>query len=485
MKIISKLMSLVICAVLVLSSGTLAVEAATVKVSPPTKVTAVTTADTAKLSWTKVAKVSGYKLYKKVNGKWKAIKTTTSNTYTVRNLTASESYSFAVKTYRKVSDKTYYSSKYTAVTAKTKPMGKTPTPKATADKNSVTLKWSEVPGATGYRVYQYKNGEWVKIKSVTSESYKVTSLKVDTTYKFKIKPYAKTFKGTVWGKTSSAVSAKTIDKTKAVFASAVVGTDSVTLKWNKVAGATGYRLYVLKDGAWSKVKTTSSLSCKVTGLKSNTSYTFMVRAYKKSSGKTIWYTKSDSYTVVTNPSESDLKAYRLEKYKPILDSSELYFVMRTNDPDLGDTPVEFARKNGNFYIKTSMEGLTMRMYYVDKTGETYMYVDELRMYVVLSKEEAKDMDINELIKALSIQNVGKITVSQEKFDGKTVIAESYTDTVTGHKMKFYFYSDVLIGCETTYKDGSVDTIRVSGITTTVSDKYFTRPKGYINMSGLM
>ena len=211
----------------------------------------------------------------------------------------------------------------------------------------------------------------------------------------------------------------------------------------------------------------------------------MVRAYKKSSGKTIWYTKSDSYTVVTNPSESDLKAYRLEKYKPILDSSELYFVMRTNDPDLGDTPVEFARKNGNFYIKTSMEGLTMRMYYVDKTGETYMYVDELRMYVVLSKEEAKDMDINELIKALSIQNVGKITVSQEKFDGKTVIAESYTDTVTGHKMKFYFYSDVLIGCETTYKDGSVDTIRVSGITTTVSDKYFTRPKGYINMSGLM
>ena len=70
MKIISKLMSLVICAVLVFSSGTLAAEAATVKVSPPTKVTAVTTADTAKLSWAKVTKASGYKLYKKVDGKW-------------------------------------------------------------------------------------------------------------------------------------------------------------------------------------------------------------------------------------------------------------------------------------------------------------------------------------------------------------------------------------------------------------------------------
>ena len=69
MKIISKLMSLVICAVLMLSSGTLATEAATVKVSPPTKVTAVTTADTAKLSWAKVTKASGYKLYKKVDGK--------------------------------------------------------------------------------------------------------------------------------------------------------------------------------------------------------------------------------------------------------------------------------------------------------------------------------------------------------------------------------------------------------------------------------
>ena len=286
MKIISKLLSLVICAVMVFVSGTVAAEAATVKVSAPKKVTATTTSDTVKLSWAKVSKATGYKVYKKTDGKWKAIKTVTSDTYTVKDLTASESYSFAVKTYRKVSGKTYYSSKYTAVTAKTKDMGKTPTPKATADKNSVTLKWTKVPGATGYRVYQFKNGAWVKIKSVTANSFKVTSLKVDTTYKFRIKPYAKTSKGTVWGKTSSAVSAKTIDKTKAVFASSVVDTNSVTLKWNKVPGATGYRLYILKDGGWSTVKTTTSLSYKVTGLSSNTSYTFMVRAYKKASGKT-------------------------------------------------------------------------------------------------------------------------------------------------------------------------------------------------------
>lgn len=485
MKIISKLLSLVICMLMVFMTGTLAAEAATVKVSPPTKVTATTTSDTVKLNWSKVSKATGYKVYKKTNGKWKAIKTVTSNTYTVKSLTASESYSFAVKTYRKVSGKTYYSSKYTTVNAKTKNMGSTPKPEATADKNSVTLKWSKVPGATGYRVYQYKNGEWTKIKSVTTNSYKVTSLKVDTTYKFKIKPYAKTAKGTVWGKNSSTVSVKTVDKTKAVFASAVMGTDSVTLKWNKVPGATGYRLYILKDDSWTAIKTTSSLSYKIGGLKSNSTYTFMVRAYKKASGKTTWYTKSDSYTIVTNPSESDLKAYRIEKYKPILDSSELSFVMSTVDPDLGETPVEFARKNGNLYIKTSMDGLTMRMYYVNKTKKTYMYVDEMWMYVVLSEKEAEGMDMNELVQAMSIKNVGEITVSQETFDGKTVICESYTDTETGLLMKYYFYSDVLIASETVYKSGKSDIVRVSGITTTVSDSLFTRPKGYINMSGLM
>lgn len=485
MKIISKLLKLIVCMITVLTLGTAVAEAATVKVSPPSKVTATATADTVKLSWTKVTKATGYKVYKKTDGKWKAIKTVTANTYTVKDLTASESYSFAVKAYRKVSGKTYYSSKYTAVTVKTKDMDKTPTPKATAGKNSITLKWTKVPGATGYRVYQYKNGDWVKLKSVTSNSYKVTSLKVDTTYKFKIKPYAKTTKGTVWGKTSSAVSAKTTDKTKAAFVSADVGVDSVTLKWKKVSGATGYRLYVLKDGSWSSVKTTSAISYKVTGLNSNTAYTFMVRAYKKASGKTTWYTKSDSYEIVTKPSENDLKAYRIEKYKPILDSSELYFKMSTTDPDLGEMPVEFARKNGNLYIKTGMDGLTMKMYYVKKTDKTYMYVDELRMFVILPEEEAEAMDINELIKAMSIKNVGEITVTQEYFDGKAVICESYTDTVTGDEMKYYFYSDVLIACETRYKSGTVDIVRVSGITTTVSDSLFKRPKGYVNMSGLM
>ena len=485
MKFISKFLSLVLCVLMVFVMGTVAAEAATVKVSPPTKVTATTTSDTVKLSWSKVSKATGYRVYQKSGGKWKAIKTVTSNTYTVKDLTASESYNYAVKSYRKVSGKTYYSSNYTEVKAKTKDMGSTPTPEATADKNSVTLKWTKVPGATGYRIYQYINGEWAKIKSVTTNSYKVTSLKVDTTYKFKIRPYAKTSTGTVWGKTSSAVSAVTIDKTKAVFVSSVATEDSVTLKWNKVSGATGYRLYVLQDDTWSALKTTSSLSYKVTGLKSNCAYTFMVRAYKKASGKTTWYTKSDSYMAITKPSESDLKAYRIEKYKTILDNPELYFVMSTNDSDLGETPVEFARKNGDLYIKTSVDGLTMRMYYVNKTKKTYMYVDEMWMYVVLSEEDAKGMDMQEIVEAMSIKNVGEITVSQAIFDGKVVICESYTDTETGLLMKYYFYNDELIASENVSRSGRSDIIRVSGITTTVSDKLFTRPKGYINMSGLM
>ena len=83
MKIISKLLCLVMCMLMVLIMGTMAPEAATVKVSPPTKVTATTTSDTVKLTWSKVSKATGYKLYKKTDGKWKAIKTVTSNTYTV------------------------------------------------------------------------------------------------------------------------------------------------------------------------------------------------------------------------------------------------------------------------------------------------------------------------------------------------------------------------------------------------------------------
>ena len=42
---------------------------------------------------------------------------------------------------------------------------------------SIKLTWSKVSGASGYRVYQYKDKKWVAVKSsTTSNTYTVKSL---------------------------------------------------------------------------------------------------------------------------------------------------------------------------------------------------------------------------------------------------------------------------------------------------------------------
>ena len=56
------------------------------------------------------------------------------------------------------------------------------------------MKWYKNNSADGYLIQQYKGGKWVTIKTITKKStvnYKVTGLKKNTSYKFRIKAYKK------------------------------------------------------------------------------------------------------------------------------------------------------------------------------------------------------------------------------------------------------------------------------------------------------
>ncbi|MDO4169258.1 MAG: lectin like domain-containing protein [Lachnospiraceae bacterium] len=64
----------------------------------------------------------------------------------------------------------------------------------------------------------------------------------------------------------------------------------LTVKWKKSTGATGYKVYVRKQGSkkWTLKKTTSKTSYTISKLTSKKKYYVKVRAYKKSGSKTIY-----------------------------------------------------------------------------------------------------------------------------------------------------------------------------------------------------
>ncbi|MBQ7117555.1 MAG: fibronectin type III domain-containing protein [Clostridia bacterium] len=92
--------------------------------------------------------------------------------------------------------------------------------------------------------------------------------------------------------------AKKIAKLKA----SKTGENFVKLKWKQLSWATGYYVYMKKDGEWTRIKTVKDfeqVTHTVKGLKSGKKYKFYVQGYYKHGGKTYRTQKSDVFTVRT------------------------------------------------------------------------------------------------------------------------------------------------------------------------------------------
>ena len=90
------------------------------------------------------------------------------------------------------------------------------------------------------------------------------------------------------------------------------GSEKATLSWNKVAGASGYEVYMAasKNGTYRKI-TTIKKGATVTytkkGLRANRTYYFKVRAYKTVDGKNVYSEYS------SNKSVKIQKLYKVKK----------------------------------------------------------------------------------------------------------------------------------------------------------------------------
>ena len=79
--------------------------------------------------------------------------------------------------------------------------------------------------------------------------------------------------------------------------------DEINLKWNKVAKADGYSVFIYDGSKWRGIGSTKKLSFEADDLQSARVYKFRVRAYEVENGKRKYGAYSPVVTAVTKPDE--------------------------------------------------------------------------------------------------------------------------------------------------------------------------------------
>ena len=160
------------------------------------------------------------------------------------------------------------------------------------DKKSITVKWNKVSNVTGYELYKYDTSKkkYVKIKTLSGTSYKVTGLKAATIYQFIVRAY-RTENGTNnYGDYSSVTFLTTTTKTPTIL-KLKAGKKKATVKYKKISGAYGYQIQYSTNKKFkkgNKSSNTTKLSKTVKKLKSKKKYYVRIRTYRTVNGKKIY-----------------------------------------------------------------------------------------------------------------------------------------------------------------------------------------------------
>jgi len=245
------------------------------------------------------------------------------------------------------------------------------------DNDEVELGWTPVEGASGYEVYRYyvKESRWVLLGRTDDNDFDAENLLSATVYSFRVRAFAQSIDGdVVYGKYSNTY--KTCTRPNDVNNIRTEKTaNSITLKWNSVKRASKYQVYLYDSstGEWDRLITTVKTSYKVTGLKSNTSYKFRIRAYRDAVDSR-YYGDYETFTVKTTSSgtSSSSGAVTESKAKSIalnhagVSSSSVDYIMVQPDFDDGIKVYEIEFYAGDFEYDYEINAKTGQIHDFDK-----------------------------------------------------------------------------------------------------------------------
>jgi len=327
-----------------------------------------------RILWDKAKGVEGYELYRSTSLDSGYVKIAefdadAAASYKDTGLTHNKMYYYKMRTYTMIDGVQVYSA-YSTVKGRTTRVAM-PEIKSILKTNytTLTIKWNQIDGATGYKVYRStsENGEYERIATLggkDSVSYKDTGLTCGKVYYYKVRAY-RTVDGTKYHGTYSEAkkSFSRPTKVKITDDTNYNGT-SITLYWKKSNGAEGYQVYrsTSKEGTYTLVKTIksgSTLKWKDTELSKNQNYYYKVRAFCETNGNKAYGLYSDVFCRrkagwrYTTSDGNKVKLYYNAKGKLVKDVSNLIgkqdsYVIKVNKQRC--TVTVYAKDGDNGYI---------------------------------------------------------------------------------------------------------------------------------------
>lgn len=177
--------------------------------------------------------------------------------------------------------------------------------------NKTKLSWSKVAGADGYVLYRRTSNtnsfKTLKvIKNGATVSYNDTSVKIGTTYYYKMRAYRMVDGKKVYSAYTNIIKQKAQVATAKMTSAKRASYNSIKLTWGKVSGASGYGIYrsTSEKGTYTRIGTVkggSNLTYTDTKCSCGVTYYYKVAAYRTSGVKNYYGSKSSSISAKTTP----------------------------------------------------------------------------------------------------------------------------------------------------------------------------------------
>jgi hypothetical protein len=151
-----------------------------------------------------------------------------------------------------------------------------------ANGNDITLRWNAATYATAYKLYQLVDGQEVLVKSQTATSITLTN-QPEGDYTYVLRSYSDRFGESPEGSKLELTLVWPTMQAPGSFTQSVTNGNDVTLKWNAVPYASGYKLYQIIDGNEVLKKTQTGTTAAFTNHPEG-EITYVVRSYSSRFG---------------------------------------------------------------------------------------------------------------------------------------------------------------------------------------------------------